>query len=121
MANIKIPLKSYMLVAQKVLNEVQEIGISKKIAENCYIEAYCNGREQGYCLHFRNPKHKIVSIMFSEYRRSDNIVVYVDYDSPTINNIPSEESYHEANMFEHGKYKKAAKFILKTLRDFSKE
>lgn len=53
-------------IADAILDEVKKLP-----GGGCYLEAYVNGREQGYCLF--NITHKV---SFSQDRSCDNLVVY---------------------------------------------
>jgi hypothetical protein len=99
--------------ARKVLAEVKRW--AKLSKEDCEIaiESYANCREQGYALASCDD----LKVVFSEFRRSDDIVVYFgarkDFDRNT--NIPNEEVYESAKFFRFDKIEQAAKFIVKYL------
>jgi hypothetical protein len=99
--------------ARKVLAEVKRW--AKLSKEDCYIivESYVNCREQGFALASCDD----LMVSFSEFRRSDDIVVYFgarkDFDRNT--NIPNEEVYESAKFFRPFEVEKAAKFIVKYL------
>jgi hypothetical protein len=112
---MRIPFKDNMEVARKVLTQVQKIGVTPELAKQCDIQAYANGREQGF--HIRIcTKEGIWGVSFSEYRRSDSIVVYSSRKSAVFSmqgNCPDEDTYNQARFFKPGEYEKAAKFIVK--------
>lgn len=80
-------------------------------AYKLHVEAYVNGREQGFCLNNYTSNRKV---SFSEDRRSDSIVVYFGFgnDFSMQGNVPSEEVYRKsAKDFKYNEYEKAAQFI----------
>ena len=101
------------LVARKVLAEVKRWAALSNDDAVVESEAYVNCREQGFALASCDAR----KVAFSEFRRSDDIVVYFgarsDFDFNT--NIPSEKAYESAKFFKPGQYEKAAKFIVKYL------
>lgn len=104
--------KPYSLrVAEKVLAEVKrEFRLVKQENTEALLGLYSNGREKGF--HISNYFNKR-AISFSEFRRSDNIVVYFGTLSQFERNthIPDDGVYCDAKFFECGDYKGAAKFI----------
>jgi hypothetical protein len=101
------------LTARKVLAAVSRLARKSKDDSIVETSAYVNCREQGFSLSSCDARQ----VAFSEFRRSDDIVVYFgtrkDFDFNT--NIPSEAVYESAKFFEPGQYEKAAKFIVKFL------
>lgn len=59
-----------------------------------YLEAYSNGREQGYCIASSSGGANW-HCSFSEHRSSDSIVVYVGEFFDMAGNIPSENAISE--------------------------
>jgi hypothetical protein len=104
------------LTARNVLTNVQRIAKASHSDRELCLEVYANGREQGFALSdWCEPNARKVA--WSEFRRSDQIVVYygprVDFEHNT--NIPSDAVYENAKFFACGEYNKAAKFIVKYL------
>jgi hypothetical protein len=99
--------------ARKVLAEVKRWAALSKDDSIMCLEAYVNCREQGFALASCDDR----KVAFSEFRRSDDIVVYFgkrgDFDFNT--NIPNEEVYEKAKFFRFDKVEQAAKFIVKYL------
>lgn len=100
-------------VARKVLAEVKRWAALSKEDALVECEVYANCREQGFAL----ASHDGAKVAFSEFRRSDDIVVYygkrADFDRNT--NIPSDEVYESARFFRYNQFEAAAKFIVKHL------
>jgi len=104
------------LAARKVLAAVKSLLRSEKNDDTyAMIESYVNCREQGFALCSQDDK----KVAFSEFRRSDEIVVYfgkrTDFAFNT--NIPSDEVYEKANFYTPLQIKSAAKFIAEYLRN----
>lgn len=104
------------LTARMVLTNVNRHAKASRSDAELSLEVYANCREQGFALsNWLEPNARMVA--FSEFRRSDEIVVYygrrVDFDRNT--NIPNDEVYEKAKFFACGEYNKAAKFIVKYL------
>ena len=99
--------------ARKVLAEVKRWAALSTDDSYVETEAYVNCREQGFALASCDDR----KVAFSEFRRSDDIVVYFgtrkDFDYKT--NIPSDEVYESAKFFRYNQIEKAAKFIVKYL------
>lgn len=112
-----IKFHTNMIVAKKVLDAVNK-KMSKDVAKDCNVEAYANGREQGYSivgLFFNGDKGvKCKRVCFSENRNSDMIVVYhgENHDFDVSSNIPNGDTYHNRKFFEPGNYDGAANFIV---------
>jgi hypothetical protein len=99
--------------ARKVLAEVKRwAALSSEDCIMC-VEAYVNCREQGFALASCDDR----KVAFSEFRRSDDIVVYFGKrkDFAFNTNIPSEEVYESARFFRYNQQEAAAKFIVKYL------
>lgn len=91
--------------AKEVLNALGNISGAKA-------KHYENGREHGF---FIEKGDKAVA--FSEYRNSDDIVVYyggnADFDE---DHIPTDDTYRRKKFFKYQEYEAAAKFIKAWLR-----
>jgi hypothetical protein len=81
---------------------------------------YSNGRENGFCLKLFEGGN-LLAIAFSEYRKSDDIVVYVGgwTDFEMQGNVPSEEVYENKKMF--GSEEEAVEYIVKQIKGFKNE
>jgi hypothetical protein len=99
--------------ARKVLAEVKRWAKFSQDDSVIAIESYANCREQGYALASCDD----LKVVFSEFRRSDDIVVYFGArkDFAFNTNIPSEEVYESAKFFRPFEVEQAAKFIVKYL------
>lgn len=91
--------------AEKVVKLIKEKGKKLKLT-TAWVESYQNGREQG--LSICSIKYWIA---IAEYRRSDEIVVYVDEIHP--NRGITDEAYQKAKLFVNEE--KAAEFILRVM------
>lgn len=117
-----IPLKQNLQVATAVLAVVNTILNDDDQVDRFHVEAYSNGREQGY--HIRGWADDIgcegLGISFSENRNSDHIVVYTGKSSSFSmqGNVPQEGVYKNAKYFEYGEYYKAASFIVEKMREY---
>lgn len=100
------------VAARKVLGVVKRLAKKSKDDSYVVVEVYVNCREQGFAL---NGDTRMVA--FSEFRRSDDIVVYFGArkDFAFNTNIPSEKVYESAKFFKPGQHEEAAKFIVKYL------
>lgn len=111
-----IPFKSNMAVANVVLSLLQ----AKHNNPNTrfWIEAYSNGREQGYYL-----TNGHVGIAFSENRNSDSIVAYVgrSRDFSMQGNVPSDDIYQKKSLFGYDEYVEAVDMILEVIANEEKE
>jgi hypothetical protein len=118
---MKIPFKNSMIVAQKVIDSLN-IQIDPKLVKDLSIEAYSNGREQGYCIDYF-PKKKLLyhKICISENRNSDDIVIYkgkyTDFD--ITGNIPSEIVYSSAIYFLPNEISQAANHIIQYIKEIN--
>ncbi len=111
---MRIPFKENMAVAQKILARVQRIGLPKELAERGSVEAYSNGREQGYHINVRE-KGGFRGVSFSENRNSDSIVIYFANECTDFSmqgNVPDEKVYRNATYMNPGDYDGAARFII---------
>jgi hypothetical protein len=76
-----------------------------------YVEAFSNGREQGYSLTTFKRR-----VSFSENRNSDAIVVYFGKHCEFgADNMPSGNIWEVAKYFRYNQHYQAARFILKFL------
>lgn len=111
--------KSKLDKATKVLRKVEKIlsSLDEMDGYSYWLESYCNGREQGYCIHGGYTTEK--QVCFSENRNSDDIVVYPkgkQHERFSMQgNVPSEESYREAKYFRYDESDGAAEFIVQYL------
>lgn len=92
-------------MARKVLGRL-------KIPKVFVIEAYSNGREQGFALFLYKKK-----IAFSENRNSDDLVVYVGLQNEfdMAGNIPNERVYRIAKYFPPNKFSSGISYIQKII------
>ena len=99
-----------MAVANSVLAEIEK----QAGALSLYLEAYSNGREQGYSVWSTDNNRRVA---FSEYRNADFIVVYpgVYSDFAMQGNVPNKPAYQWQQGFNAGDYKGAAKWIVEYL------
>jgi hypothetical protein len=78
---------------------------------NLYLEPYQNGREHGWSLSYKMRK-----VAFSEYRNSDQIVVYCGTlaDFHLQGNVPSDKVYKRREMFssEEVDFENVVQFII---------
>ena len=73
-----------------------------------WVEAFSNGREQGYCIKASNGD----AICFSECRNSDSIVVYNGtWRDFSIDNKPENDKTWHGTYFGFGEYQNAAEHI----------
>lgn len=85
------------------------------------VGCYSNGRENGFCLKLFEGS-KFLVIAFSEYRKSDDIVVYIGdsfSDFEMQGNIPSESVYENKKMF--GDEERAVEYIVSLIKGFKNE
>ena len=104
-------------VAKRVLNRINK-KIEDNVAETCCVEAYANGREQGYSIFqfvLLVPKGLAIKrVSFSEKRNSDEIVIYAGQDSEFSlqGNVPGDKAYQERKYFRYDKVDEAAQFVV---------
>lgn len=100
--------------ADRILSNIKKIdkanSASLKEKTKIYVFPYHNGREKGWQLINDNK-----AVTFSEYRKTDQIVVYCGSTIDFENAIPSEEIYSAKTFFAHDEYNKAANFCMKYL------
>ena len=112
-----IRFKENFVVAKKVLAQVNK-KIGKEVAKNCTVEAYANGREQGFSIVQdsvpQKGKWEPQRVCFSENRNSDDIVVYAGKTNgfDISSNIPGEEIYKQRVFFGPKEIDKTAQFIV---------
>lgn len=82
------------------------------------IQAYQNGREQGYSLHVYaiGKVYRGIHFYFAENRNSDAIVVY-ESSRDCMQSI-SDEAYSNAEYFGYGCEEKAAEHIINRVLEF---
>jgi hypothetical protein len=99
--------------ARKVLAIVKRLAKNSKDDSCIVVESYVNCREQGFALASCDDR----KVAFSEFRRSDDIVVYTGAraDFAFNTNIPGDEVYESARFFRYNQHEAAAKFIVKFL------
>lgn len=127
---IRIHDKTEKTQAAHVLAKFSEMvhKASKQYDCSLNVEAYENGREHGYYLELWRKGfaagesmvgHNHWALAFSEYRMTDDIVVYVGLasDFNREGHVPSEESYAAKKFFKRGDYTEAAAFIFGYLVD----
>jgi len=115
-----------LVVAKNVLILVNKY-MSKELQKDCTVEAYSNGREQGYSIICWSSENvvKMLRVCFSEYRNSDDIVVYCGKhsDFSMAGNVPNDEVYANKKFFKISKLDKvkqahdAAMFIISFFSD----
>ena len=96
-----------LLVADNILSTIKTLWPETYIL-TVYIECYQNGREQGYSLIYYTDT-SMQSISFSEYRSSEEIVVYHGLHS--MRGL-SDNAYRNRKFFGFGHTKEAAEYIL---------
>jgi len=105
-----------LAAAQKVLTLVKrKAKVIPSDVGHWWIEAYSNGREQGFCITGWRSDCATLSLSFSEARSSDSIVVYVG-EGFEQGNVPSEDAYQNAKYFGFGEYEKAAAYVVKCMK-----
>jgi hypothetical protein len=105
-------------VADQILKEINKIGVSQKVSDNCWVDTYANGREVGYHI-----GGLFLGVSFSQSKNSDNIVVYCGKGVLTfdVNGVPTTETCKNGKLFQYNKFKEAAKFIVDFLEERIKE
>lgn len=104
-------------VADKVLAELRKMPSVASRGLQPYVDTYSNCREQGYTVHACHKSMNIYTdktVMFSQNRNSDVIVVYpmTGYETHL-----TDAGYAAAKYFEPGDYKGAAKFAYQSLKN----
>jgi hypothetical protein len=67
----------------------------------CYVNTYQNGREAGYEISVYLPKQPIKKVTITEYRNSDQIVVY--HDNTACQGL-TEDAYKNTKVFNYNDY-----------------
>jgi hypothetical protein len=98
-----------MRVARMVLETFIDLVDQQYDNERMLVEAYQNGREQGFALFTTN-----FYVSFSECRNTDQIVVYKSKYAALKSITP--EMYDNARYFSEGDYVGAAEYILEVYR-----
>jgi hypothetical protein len=96
-------------VADKVLKQFTSRWKKINFNGTAYVEPYQNGREHGWALNY-----KMNRIAFSEYRNSDQIVVYYGplCDFSLQGNVPSDKVYEHREIFNFDEVDNVVQFIL---------
>jgi hypothetical protein len=101
---MKVQVLEKILKAQAILNLLE----FEFDTNNLYVENYANGREQGYHLRlWRKDK----ALTFSEYRNTDQWVVYIGKPADFNNGTPNEKVYAEKKFFGCYDYNELINFI----------
>jgi hypothetical protein len=111
---MKIPVHYSLKVARKV---VAKIDLPAKVAKDCTVESWSNGREQGLCIkRFAIPSTMSKQIVIAQQRSSDNILIVSgsqsDFDFQT--NHPSDDVWVREGARTHflsNEVLKAARYI----------
>jgi len=106
---MSIKFHDNFIIAKKVLNAVNKL-MPKELQKDCIVEAYANGREQGYnilCI----IAFPYLQVSFSGNRNSDDIVVYSGKNFDLYGNIAGNDE--NRNFFKPNEFENAAKFIIK--------
>ena len=110
--------KHYSLVeAERVLKSLQKLfdtDLRLAVLEDAKftIEAYQNGREQGYTINYFIRPMFFKVFFIAQQRNSDDIVVY--YGNPS-NQSVSEDTYKNSKYFSYQDYDGAAQYIVDTI------
>lgn len=98
---MKIKKTRKIVLADKILKAVNDNLKNHKFVQvdgydvfHPYLETYCNGREQGYCIASSSGGTNW-ACSFSEHRSSDSIVVYVGEFFDMAGNVPSTSATSE--------------------------
>lgn len=119
---MNIKYNDSMIVAKQVLNSINK-HIPKYLIKQCTIEAYSNGREQGYCiLYYSKSTDNSYKICFSQNRNSDDIVIYTgkNFNFNMTGNIPSQIIYKSAIYFGYDEINWASRYIIRYLKKMNK-
>lgn len=110
--------KHYSLVeAERVLESLQKLfdtDLRLAVLEDATftVEAYQNGREQGYTINYYIRPMFFKAFFIAQQRNSDDIVVY--YGNPS-NQSVSEDAYKNSKYFSYQDYDGAAQYIVDTI------
>jgi hypothetical protein len=96
--------------ANAVLSVIK--GLTYDEDQRVYSEPYQNGREHGWSLQWEDSK-----VCFSEYRNTDNIVVYYgkSIEFSMQGNTPNDRVYNTKKFFRYDEFVEAAQFIINYL------
>lgn len=110
-------IDSTMTMANDVWKLLQKKLRAPKLKGSVTLGAYSNGRENGYTLkmYAYPPVLTALVVAWSEYRTSDEVVVYVD-DRGEWDGIPSDRVYKEKKLFKT--VDEAAKYIFLLVKHF---
>lgn len=116
-----IELIESLKLAGLLLKDLQRDKRSKKV--DAYVKVYDNGREQGYMLKVSHKKNTDqLTIAFSEWRGSDEIVVY---NSKVLGDgsgsMISDEFYKSKKFFDWDCREDARDYIFSLIETFQKE
>jgi hypothetical protein len=117
----KIEVHESLQVAHKVLRAIEKI-MPKRLAGDCRVESWSNGREQGLCLeNYSSSQNGILArkIVFAEDRASDDILVVngSNYDFDVQTNQPSDETWKKnRRYFKYDQHAEVAEYIVKLLQ-----
>ena len=110
---MKIPVHYSLKVARKV---VSKIDLPAKVAKDCTVESWSNGREQGLCIKRFAITTMSKQIVIAQQRSSDQILIVSgtpsDFDYQT--NHPSDDIWPREGARTHFNYneiEKAARYI----------
>jgi hypothetical protein len=105
-------LRSKMILANAILSLV-DYRMPDAMRDQVWVEAYANGREQGY--HLATTSSRCVS--FSEGRNHDGIVIYrgTTLDFSMQGNTPNDRAYRDKIAFDRNKVAHAADAIIEYL------
>jgi len=103
-----------MQIAKDVLDGVIQEGNLTNLYGS--IEAYQNGREQGYSIVVENAVLRLYMISFAQFEKSDDIVIYTGlYTGCAI----TDEAYNNAKFFKHDNIFGAVDYIVKKIIEIS--
>jgi len=118
----KIGVHYSLIVAKKVVRELEKI-LPEKIANDCLLESWSNGREQGLCIEYAPTFNGTnisnwKSVVIAQQRNRDDILIvhglYKDFDTQT--NQPNDEVWKDRVHFQYDGAKLAAKYIANVLK-----
>ena len=86
--------------------------------KNTHVDPYLNGRENGFAVYGFWGDKTTRKFVFSEFRRSDEIVVYEGgpHDFQLNGNSLTDEIYANGRHFNNGHYCAAATYIVEKMR-----
>lgn len=118
----KIELHPSLQVAHNVIKKLEKI-LPSKYAKTSMLKSWSNGREQGLCLLYYNPRSKFnnnLKICIAESRCSDDILIVMGPANQFCfqTNQPSENVWNNRVCFDYNQPNKAAKFIKKAIINY---